>query len=70
MVVTPQAIPGPAHISLPDYDVWLRSASCGLVSLPVDILILAPGVTQEQRDLAMQKIQATNGVAYELRQIA
>jgi hypothetical protein len=35
-----------------------------------DILILAPGVTQEQRDLAMQKIQATNGVAYELRQIA
>jgi hypothetical protein len=44
MIVTPKAVPGPSHISLPGYDVWLRSAISGLISLPVDILVFCSGL--------------------------
>ncbi len=69
MIVTPKPIQGTRRFEIGEHDVWFRSALSGLVSLPVDILILAPGCTEEQRRLAMEKIRPTGGRCYELHEI-
>jgi GTPase len=60
---------GPQHIEFAGHDVWLRSAISGLCSLPVNVLILAPGLTDEQRQMAIEKTRCTRGVIYELREL-
>ena len=69
MLVTPKHLPGPSHAKVGDHDVWFRSQESGLVSLPVDLLILAPGCTKRQAQLAASKTQATRGRIFQLTEI-
>lgn len=68
MIVTKDQIQGPTHLKYGKHDVWLRSHRSGLVSLPVDLLVLGPGVTDQQRSLAIGKTAATRGRVFELKE--
>lgn len=68
MIVTPQPL-RVNHVRVREHDVFFRSHPSGLKSLPVDLLILAPGVSEEQRRLAVEKTKATRGKIYELREV-
>lgn len=61
MVVTPNQLPGPQHATWGDDNIWLRSEPSGLKSLAVDVLLLFPGLSKEQRELAVERTRAVRG---------
>ena len=49
-----------------EYDVWLRSALSGLMSLPMHCVILMPGCSEEQKQWARAKARPVNGKVVDL----
>jgi hypothetical protein len=70
MLVTPKQLPGPSHVQIGPHDLWLRSALSGLISLPVDILVHAPGISREQALLSAEKTRPTLGKIYKLVEVS
>jgi len=70
MLVTPKQLPAPLHTKIGNHDLWLRSGLSGLRALPVDILVLMPGLSQEQKLTAAERTRATLGKIYQLEEIA
>lgn len=46
--------------------VFHRSSISGLKSVPVDVLLFMPNCTEKQREIAMCRIRATLGKAFDL----
>ena len=59
MIVFSETPTGPSHIMCGEEDVFLRSHVSGLKALAVDTLVLMPGCSEEQRNLAIDKTRAS-----------
>jgi hypothetical protein len=58
VLVSPTRLPGPKSIALANgVTVWLRSHRSELLSLPIDVLVFMPGVSEEIRQIAISKTQ-------------
>lgn len=56
VIVFPQPPTGvPSHFKCGDDDVWIRSRVSGLRCLPVDTLVMMPGCSPEQIQVAVDK---------------
>ena len=50
----------PKHFTCGEDDIWIRSEISGLKALIIDVLILLPGCSEEQRSIAIDKTKAAN----------
>lgn len=71
IIVTPQPLPGPQHIVRGEDDIWFRSHLSGMLSLRADILILAPGLSDEQRQCSIEHLPSglLNSRVYDLVEV-
>lgn len=69
MIVTAEPLRGPTHLEFNGDHIWLRSRPSGLMSLSVDVLILGPGLTEDQRLMAIEKTRPCTGKIYELTEL-
>jgi hypothetical protein len=71
VIVTPTQAHGPMHIKYGADDVFFRSYLSGLMSVKADILILAPGLSDEQRQTALEHTASTllNSRVYDLVEV-
>ncbi len=58
MIVFPEPPTRQSHFKSGEDDVWLRSDLSGLKSLAVDTLVLLPGCSEEQINLALERTKA------------
>lgn len=59
VLVSPTRLPGPKSVALANgVTFFLRSQRSELLSLPIDVLVFMPGVSEEIRQIAISKTQA------------
>jgi hypothetical protein len=61
MIVTPEQLPGTSYLKIGDNNIYLRSSISGLMFVPVDLLILAEGLSEKQRTYARLRTVGVGG---------